>query len=239
MVPSTTTVAACDAAVRLRPAGWRARVGARRALSLLAAAITVAGTVGCSGGSSQGSSGAGTAGTSGASRSASATPSGGAPAAPGTATTPAKPLDLHPSVGTAPPPGTVRGFAYATPSDAALRAAATAGNQYGQLSSGRVVRGITRNGRRIGDVAVFGLQPKFASSALLQEQLVHSVLTGMSGPGAKTSAATVGKVRTQVATTAKTYALGWYESGAIVVVVGQVANRSGVRDFVTAFPRLR
>lgn len=220
-------------AAQVRPAARPASRASRRLLSLAVAAMTTAVLAACSDGSSGSSASAPTTPAS-----ASTTPAG-SPTASGRETTkPAKALDLRPTVGTAPHPKVVTGFAYAAPSRGALRAAATAGNQYTQLSSGRVVRGVTKNGRRIGDVAVFGLHPRYASSALLQEQLVHAVLTGLAGPGAKSSAMTFGMTRTQVATTSASYAVGWYEPGAILVVVGSAANRAGVQDFVAAFPRL-
>lgn len=201
----------------------------------------------CSGGGSSGSA------TSPTVRSATTSPT---PAGTGTTTGPSgqatgtarpgtsnprpsssAPLDLRPTVGSAPAPASAGGYAYVAPSRTALTAAAAAGRQYTQISTGRVVRGVTKAGHRIGDVVVFGLDKKFAVNPTFQGQVVNSLVTGMAGANATTSFESVGETGTEVASSRTALAMGWYSSGSVIVIVCAPKDLKNARSFVSAYPR--
>lgn len=180
----------------------------------------------CSGGSS---SATGTG--SSASRSGTAS---GSPTASATAQ---QKLDLRVSVGKVQALPAVSGYRYTTPSSVALDRVARLSQQYDQVSTGRVVRGVLKGGKRIGDVAQVALGAKYTTSGMFQGQIVNAIATAMVGSGAKVSYDHVGETGVEIAANSTTVALAWLQGSTVIVVVTSKANQAAGRAYATAYPR--
>lgn len=145
-------------------------------------------------------------------------------------------LDLRPTVGSAPVPSAAMGYVYVAPSRSALVAAAAASHQYSQISTGRVVRGLSKSGRRIGDVVAFGLDKKYVQNPTFQGQVVNSLVTQLAGRNAKTSFETIGETGIEVATTSSSVAVAWFSSDSVIVVVCGSGRLEDARAFISAYP---
>jgi hypothetical protein len=188
----------------------------------------------CSGGGSSGSKGnASTSGTAATSTAAS----GGKVSANPPSAKPLPPLDLRPSVGKAPAPASATGYTYGTASAAAVHAAATVTRQFSQVTVGRVVRGVNKQGHRIGDFVSYGVDPKYVASPIFRGQFLASLVGGLASSTTPTTNESVAETSTTVATGKTTAAMGWVDGNTIFVIMVPVKSIADARAFVSAYPR--
>lgn len=166
-------------------------------------------------------------------------PSGStSPAASGKTTpTPSVSLNLKPKAGTVNSLTAVKGYTYADPAAALLRAVAQAQAQYDQVSTGRVVRSVRASDKSVAEIAIFSLDKKFAGSDTLRAQLLQALVLDLAGGGASPASQSLGGAPTVAGVSKGSLAVGWYtDTDVIVVVMPEGSTKPGL-TFATAYRR--
>jgi hypothetical protein len=139
----------------------------------------------------------------------------------------------------APVPPTVPGYTLAAPKDAVTRRFQTVAGQFKGVFTGIASRTVVKGNQQVGSLVLLGLQPDLVGNTRVEQRLVPGMIKGMSGQGAKVTEQKIDGQSVAVATTKSTHIVGWYRSGAVVLVLGNGTNPATSLAFAKSYLAVR
>jgi len=141
---------------------------------------------------------------------------------------------VSPSPSSPPVPVPVAGYAYGAPPTQFNKQLSALSGSYQGVFTGVTARSITKGGKDVAAIVIYRIEASVIGSKGFEDQLLNSLLTGLSGKGAAVRRSTVGDQPVATGTSKGGGGItAWYRDGEVVVVMG--ANQDETHRFVQGY----